>query len=143
LHYFKEKFRPVTAIFASNDQTAHGVRKGLRDSGLSIPDHVSVVGCDDAVGSWLYPTLTTTRGFPEQLGKQMVEPLLNRIANPGLEPQQITVPTELIKRDSCRPIQPSDEIAAGAVASNQNRLVWWVQSHREHIANTEGNDHDK
>jgi DNA-binding LacI/PurR family transcriptional regulator len=73
-----------------------------------------VVGCDDAVGSWLYPTLTTTREFPEQLGKQMVKPLLNRIAKPGLEPQQITVPTELIKRDSYRPIQPSDEIAAGA-----------------------------
>jgi DNA-binding LacI/PurR family transcriptional regulator len=73
-----------------------------------------VVGCDDTVGSWLYPTLTTTREFPEQLGKQMVEPLLNRIANPGLEPQQITVPTELIKRDSCRPIQPSDEIQSGA-----------------------------
>jgi DNA-binding LacI/PurR family transcriptional regulator len=106
---------PVTAIFAGNDQTAHGVCKGLRDSGLNIPDDVSVVGCDDTVGSWLYPTLTTIREFPEQLGKQMVELLLNRIANPGLEPQQVTVPTELIKRDSCRQIQPSDEIAAGAV----------------------------
>jgi DNA-binding LacI/PurR family transcriptional regulator len=105
---------PVTAIFAGNDQTAHGVCKGLRDSGLNIPDDVSVVGCDDTVGSWLYPTLTTIREFPEQLGKQMVELLLNRIANPGLEPQQITVPTELIKRESCRQIQSSDEIAAGA-----------------------------
>ena len=105
---------PVTAIFAGNDQTAHGVCKGLRDSGLNIPDDVSVVGCDDTVGSWLYPTLTTIREFPEQLGKQMVELLLNRIANPGLEPQQVTVPTELIKRDSCRQIQPSDEVAAGA-----------------------------
>ncbi len=105
---------PVTAIFAGNDQTAHGVCKGLRDSGLNIPDDVSVVGCDDTVGSWLYPTLTTIREFPEQLGKQMVELFLNRIANPGLEPQQVTVPTELIKRDSCRQIQPSDEIAAGA-----------------------------
>ncbi len=103
------KGEPVTAIFAGNDETAHGVYKGLRDSGLRIPDDVSVVGCDDTVGSWLFPTLTTLREFPEQLGKQMVELLLNRIANPELEPQQVTVPTEIIKRDSWRQVQPAEE----------------------------------
>jgi DNA-binding LacI/PurR family transcriptional regulator len=107
------KGEPVTAIFAGNDQTAHGVYKGLRDSGLNIPHDVSVVGCDDTVGSWLYPALTTIREFPEQLGKQMVELLLNRIASPGQEPQQVTLPTELIKRDSCRPIPYSEDIPAG------------------------------
>ena len=75
---------------------------------------MSVVGCDDTVGSWLYPALTTIREFPEQLGKQMVELLLSRIASPDQEPQRITVPTELIKRDSCRALQPPEEIAAGA-----------------------------
>ena len=94
----------VTAIFAGNDSTAHGVYKGLRDSGLRIPDDISVAGCDDTVGAWLYPGLSTIREFPEQLGKQMVELVLNRIAKPALEPQRITVPTELIKRESCRPL---------------------------------------
>jgi DNA-binding LacI/PurR family transcriptional regulator len=108
------KGEPVTAIFAGNDPTAHGVYKGLRDSGLSIPDDISVVGCDDTVGSWLYPALTTIREFPEQLGKQMVELLLNRIADPGRNPEQITLPTELIKRDSCRQIRSSDAVPAGA-----------------------------
>lgn len=108
------KGEPVSAIVAGNDPTAHGVYKGLRDSGLTIPDDVSVVGCDDTVGSWLYPALTTIREFPEQLGKQMVELLLIRIANPDQESQRVTVPTELIKRDSCRALQPSEEAAAGA-----------------------------
>jgi DNA-binding LacI/PurR family transcriptional regulator len=108
------KGEPVTAIFAGNDPTAHGVYKGLRDSGLSVPDDVSVVGCDDTVGSWLYPALTTVREFPEQLGKQMVELLLNRIADPGRASEQVTLPTELIKRDSCRPARSSDDIPAGA-----------------------------
>jgi DNA-binding LacI/PurR family transcriptional regulator len=98
------KSEPVTAIFAGNDPTAHGVYKGLRDSGLEIPGDISVVGCDDTVGPWLYPALTTIREFPEQLGKQMVELLLNRIANPGQPRQQATLPTELIKRESCRAI---------------------------------------
>jgi DNA-binding LacI/PurR family transcriptional regulator len=101
---------PVSAIFAGNDSTAHGVYKGLRDSGLSIPDDISVVGCDDTVGQWLYPGLTTIREFPEQLGKQMVELVLKRIANPALEPQHVTIPTELIKRDSCRRISAADDV---------------------------------
>jgi DNA-binding LacI/PurR family transcriptional regulator len=94
----------VTAIFAGNDATAHGVYKGLRDCGLRIPDDISVVGCDDTVGEWLYPSLTTIREFPEHLGKQMAELILSRIAKPGLEFREITVPTELIKRESCQPL---------------------------------------
>jgi DNA-binding LacI/PurR family transcriptional regulator len=74
---------------------------------LNVPDDVSVAGCDDTVGEWLYPGLTTIREFPEQLGKQMVELILNRIAKPGLATSQIIVPTELIKRESCKPIAVS------------------------------------
>jgi DNA-binding LacI/PurR family transcriptional regulator len=100
---------PVTAIFAGNDPSAHGVYKALRDSGLRIPEDISVAGCNDTVGGWLYPGLTTIREFPEQLGKNMAELLLRRIADPGGAPRSITIPTELIKRDSCRvlPSQPT------------------------------------
>jgi DNA-binding LacI/PurR family transcriptional regulator len=114
------KGEPVTAIFAGNDPTAHGVYKGLRDGGLDIPGDISVVGCDDTVGSWLYPALTTIREFPELLGKQMVELLINRITNPGQARQQITLPTELIKRESCRPISSATEtssVGAGYTAT--------------------------
>ena len=97
----------VTAILAGNDPTAHGVYKALRDKGLRVPEDISVVGCDDTVGTWLYPSLSTTREFPEQLGKQLVELVLSRIARPDQEPQRITVPTELIKRDSCGPLRAS------------------------------------
>lgn len=105
----------VTAICAGNDTTAHGVYKALRDSRLRIPEDISVVGCDDTLGEWLYPKLTTIREFPEQLGKRMVDMVLNRLANPNLPPQHVTVPTELIKRDSSRepsiPETPSIELA--------------------------------
>lgn len=103
---------PVTAIFAGNDPSAHGVCKALRDSGLRIPDDISVAGCNDTVGGWLYPGLTTIREFPEQLGKSMVELLLKRIADPGRAPCSITIPTELIKRDSCRALAaPADSLS--------------------------------
>lgn len=97
----------VTAILAGNDPTAHGVYKALRDKGLRIPEDVSVAGCDDTIGTWLYPALSTTREFPEQLGKQLVELILNRIAKPDQGSQCVTVPTELVKRDSCGPVNTS------------------------------------
>jgi DNA-binding LacI/PurR family transcriptional regulator len=109
---------PVTAIFAGNDTTAHGVYKAVRDSNLTIPEDISVAGCDDTVGAWLYPRLTTLREFPEQLGKQMVEMILNRVAKPGQEPQCITIPTELIKRDSCRAISAAEQIASEEAVSS-------------------------
>ncbi len=94
---------PVTAILAGNDPTAHGVYKALRDRGLKVPDDISVVGCDDTIGTWLSPALSTTREFPEQLGKQLVELILERIAHPDQDPQCVMIPTEFIKRDSCGP----------------------------------------
>lgn len=94
---------PVTAILAGNDPTAHGVYKALRDRGLKVPDDISVIGCDDTVGTWLSPALSTTREFPEQLGKQLVELVLKRIAQPDQGPQCVMIPTEFIKRDSCGP----------------------------------------
>jgi DNA-binding LacI/PurR family transcriptional regulator len=104
--------QPITAIFAGNDPTAHGVYKALRDSGLRIPDDMSVAGCNDTLGSLLYPSLTTIREFPEQLGKQLVEVVLNRIANPSQAPQRVTIPTELIKRDSIRAVPPAGDSSA-------------------------------
>ncbi len=109
---------PVSAIFAGNDTVAHGVYKALRASNLKIPDDVSVVGCDDTAGGWLFPRLTTIREFPEQIGKQMVEMILNRIANPDEAPQRVVVPTELITRESCRRIGAPGEVAVDRSLEN-------------------------
>jgi DNA-binding LacI/PurR family transcriptional regulator len=107
----------VTAILAGDDPTAHGVYKALRDSGRRIPEDISVCGCNDTVGSWGHPALTTIREFPEQLGKELARVVLNRIESPGLEPQRIVVPTELIKRDSCRPILVAPDLEASSTVS--------------------------
>jgi len=103
---------PFTAIIAGSDQTAQGVYKGARDSGLNIPDDISVTGCSEILGASLFPRLTALRAFPEQIGKQMAEMILNRIADPTLPPQSVTIPTELIKRDSCRPLPAPEEGAS-------------------------------
>lgn len=96
--------KKITAIVGGNDAAAQGIYRALRDLGLRVPDDISVTGADDTVGSLLYPALTTIREFPEQLGRRMVEMILNRIANPELPQQTVTIPTEFVRRDSCRPI---------------------------------------
>jgi DNA-binding LacI/PurR family transcriptional regulator len=94
---------PVDAIQAGGDRVAEGAYKALRDSGLRVPDDVSVAGCDDIEAVMLHPSLTTIRIFTQQVGKQMAELVLKRIECPTLPPQHFTIPTQLIKRESCRP----------------------------------------
>jgi DNA-binding LacI/PurR family transcriptional regulator len=107
----------VSAIVAGNDNVAQGVYKAARDSGLSIPDDISVTGCSDTIGASLYPRLTTLRTFPEQIGRQMAEMILNRIADPTLPPQSVMIPTELVKRDSCRALTSFDEVTSDGVSA--------------------------
>jgi DNA-binding LacI/PurR family transcriptional regulator len=102
---------PVGAIYAGTDATARGVYKALKDCGIRIPDDVSVVGQDDTESTGLQPPLTTVREFPEQVGSYMAEMVLNRIAKSDLKPQLITIPTELVKRESCRPLSADVESA--------------------------------
>jgi DNA-binding LacI/PurR family transcriptional regulator len=102
---------PVTAIFAADDAGAQGVYNAVREGGLRIPEDLSVVGCNDSYGAMLYPPLTTIRAFPMQIGECMVDLVLNRIANPELPAQQVTIPVSLIKRESCNSVPQVREIA--------------------------------
>jgi DNA-binding LacI/PurR family transcriptional regulator len=95
---------PVTAVFAGDDAAARGVYKAARDSGLDIPGDVSVAGFNDTSdASALHPPLTSVRVFTAQLGNQLAESLLEQIARPDLPPRLLTLPTQLVRRESCGP----------------------------------------
>ncbi len=94
---------PVTAIFAGSDEAAGGVYLALREAGLAVPRDISVVGFNDSASTMLYPALTSVREFPEKLGWHLAEFTLNRIKHPNLPPQQLTIPTQLVIRDSGAP----------------------------------------
>lgn len=97
---------PVTAIFAGEDTAARGVYKALQEAALRIPEDISVAGFNDIPeAAALNPPLTSVRVFTDQVGKQMAELVLKRIANPGAGPEVMTIPTQLVKRESCRLIE--------------------------------------
>jgi DNA-binding LacI/PurR family transcriptional regulator len=94
-----------TALFAGTDEVASGVYQALQESGILIPDDISVAGFNDTLGELLHPGLTTAREFPKELGGHLAEFTLRRIQEPGLPPQQLTIPTELVKRESVRRLE--------------------------------------
>ena len=96
--------RRPTAIFAGNDQAAAGVYAALQESGVRIPDDISVVGFNDTIGSVLHPALTTAREFSREQGRHLAEFVLRRIQSPDGPPQRVVIPTELIRRDSVRQV---------------------------------------
>lgn len=95
-----------TALFAGTDQAASGVYQALQESGIRIPDDISVAGFNDTIGEVLHPGLTTVREFPKELGGHLAEFALRRIQEPNLPPQQLVMPTELIRRESVRQASP-------------------------------------
>ncbi|MGN9907478.1 LacI family DNA-binding transcriptional regulator [Phytohabitans sp. LJ34] len=95
----------VTAIFAANDQMALGLLRGLHESGVRVPDDISVVGFDDIPeAGYLIPPLTTIRPDHDHVGRQSVTALLHLLdhrTGTGQIPAKI-VPT-LIRRRSTAP----------------------------------------
>lgn len=63
--------QPITALFAISDVMALGVLRRLHEAGFSVPDHVSLVSCDDIpVAEQLTPGLTSIWQPKAELGEQ-------------------------------------------------------------------------
>jgi LacI family transcriptional regulator, galactose operon repressor len=98
------KGEPVTAVFAGSDQIARGIYEAVQQAGLRIPDDISVAGFNDTEGDLMFPPLTSVREFPEALGKHLAESVLKRIQQPDKPSRQLTIPTQLVVRQSTRPL---------------------------------------
>lgn len=93
---------PPTAIFAYSDTQAVGVLRAAQEMGLKVPDDLSVIGYDDIeLAEFLH--LTTIRQHLYESGVAGVEQLLEEIANPPLQSQQVLLSTELVVRETTAP----------------------------------------
>jgi DNA-binding LacI/PurR family transcriptional regulator len=88
-----------TALFLANDLMALGSYRAIAESGLRIPDDVSVVGVDDVFFTpFLAPPLTTVRVPTKEAGRAGIRILLDSTNDEGL--QCVTLPTTLQVRSS-------------------------------------------
>jgi DNA-binding LacI/PurR family transcriptional regulator len=112
-----ERTRHFTAVFCFNDIAAIGAIRALKDSGLSVPEDVSVVGFDDILSAAYYtPSLTTVRQPLSEMGRRGAQVLLERIAGRqnGFS-GEIVVSPELVVRESTGPAAAKGKRRAGEV----------------------------
>lgn len=96
-----KKTSPPKCICCMNDEMAIGVMNALLDSGYSVPDDVSVTGHDDILKSnYSRVPLTTVRIYKEEIGRIVVELLLERINYKRKFPVQVMVPCDIVIRKS-------------------------------------------
>jgi LacI family transcriptional regulator len=98
--------QPPTAILIANNLMTLGGLQAIHESGLEIPEQVSLVGFDDM--DWapsLRPPLTVVAQPAYEMGETAASILLERIHDPERPHQIIVLDTRLIIRASCRDLQ--------------------------------------
>ncbi len=95
---------PFSAVFAQNDRMAIGAIRALRDSGLRVPQDISVIGYDDIpLSSYFDPPLTTIHQPMDEFGRRGAQLLIEAVQNPQHTLKQVRLNTQIIKRNSCAP----------------------------------------
>jgi DNA-binding LacI/PurR family transcriptional regulator len=101
-----ERQVPFTALFAYNDISAIGAIRAFQESGLRVPQDISVIGFDDIrEAEFHFPSLTTVRQPLNRMGQVAAECLLQRIESEEMEdyPGEIAIEPELVVRESTAP----------------------------------------
>ena len=94
--------KDFTAIFAMADVMAIGAIRALAESGLRVPEDVSVIGFDGLeLGEYYIPKLTTIRQHASLLARRGVALLLDAIENQA-EARHETVPFVLAEHASVK-----------------------------------------
>jgi DNA-binding LacI/PurR family transcriptional regulator len=99
-----ERKRPFTALFAYNDISAIGAIRAFQESGLRVPQDVSVIGFDDIpAAAFHYPSLTTIRQPLHRMGEIAVDMLVSQIERKREAEKEIAVQPEIVVRESTGP----------------------------------------
>jgi DNA-binding LacI/PurR family transcriptional regulator len=94
----------VTAVFVGNDLIALGLLRVLHEQGRELPAALSVVGFDDMPeAEYFTPPLTTIRQDFTEIGSRGFDLLLDEIQSGQRSSVRVTVPPELIVRESTAP----------------------------------------
>lgn len=91
-----------TAVLASNDESALGAIRALKEVGREIPRDVAVIGFDNRLEDTVQkPSLSSVHIPLQNMGRIAFESLLARIRHQASLPDIMRVETRLITRESC------------------------------------------
>ncbi|AKG34602.1 LacI family DNA-binding transcriptional regulator [Paenibacillus durus] len=103
MELFAREDRP-TAVCCVSDMVAIGAIRAAEDSGLRVPEDISIMGFDDIPIAGAYrPKITTVRQPVYELGSGSAQMLLKQIREKGTGScESMVLPHEIIVRESCR-----------------------------------------
>lgn len=94
----------IDGVFCANDPMAAAALRVLREAGRRVPEDVSVVGFDDSsLALTTHPSLTTVSQHLEDMGRAMVDLLLEQVRDPDAASANRLLDVSLIERESTRP----------------------------------------
>ena len=100
----------VTAVFAGNDEAAYGVIYALQETGIPVPQQISVCGYEDlAQSKKIWPGLTTIHQPADEMIAQATHMLISILKGSPPQKQQILIPSVLVVRGSTGPVRLSEE----------------------------------
>ncbi|MCG8572564.1 MAG: LacI family transcriptional regulator [Spirochaetes bacterium] len=92
---------PFTAVLATNDMMAYGVKKALEENNLRVPQDISIIGYDDIPFSSLIG-LTTIAQPGYEMGRNAMILLIDLINGRMDKPQEIILNANIVIRESCK-----------------------------------------
>lgn len=103
-----ESGKKFSAAFIASDAVALGAYNAIREAGLTIPGDISIVGFDDLLlSSFISPSLTTIRMPAREIAQDSCYLLMRLMKREFPESRTISLPTELIVRESTRELEES------------------------------------
>jgi LacI family transcriptional regulator len=101
--------KDITAILAVNDMIAIGATKALENLGLSIPDDISIIGCDNIEAASLLKVPLTTINYPKfRCGNIATKMLIDYIEGKiQAKKKEVILSCKLVIRKSCAPLKKS------------------------------------
>lgn len=95
--------KPVPEAVFSNDEMAFGAMKALKEEKYSVPGDVMVFGFDNInISSIVEPSLSTVKVEYEFMSRTAVRKVIENSRKGKIVPVNITIPVELIIRESTR-----------------------------------------
>ncbi|WP_020573171.1 LacI family DNA-binding transcriptional regulator [Actinopolymorpha alba] len=113
----------VTGVVAFDDVVAQGILAGLATAGVSVPDQLSVIGCDDVVAATTSPPLTTVSARTDEAGRFAVELLLRVLGSSDVRDARYVLDTRLIVRATTGPAAKIASRSANRTTSGGGRAM--------------------
>lgn len=89
------------AVFVASDTMAVGALRAIQQAGLVVPDEIALAGFDNMpFAEHLTPALTTVHQPIHATGIRAAETLFELLADPDSGPVHVTMPTEIVIRQS-------------------------------------------